>query len=69
MHPGMQALEYASDQEEVHALFYRFLLRSPECSYLDFSTGGVVAAVNMVLHLGGGFTYVAEGGWIFFRGN
>ena len=68
MHPGMQALEYASDQEEVHALFYRFLLRSPECSYLDFSTGGVVAAVNMVLCFGGGLANVAHCGWIFLRG-
>ena len=62
MHPSVQALEHASDQEKVHALFNRFLFDRPECCYLDFSTSRVVAAVNVVLRFGGGLTYIAHCG-------
>ena len=69
VHPGVETLEHAPDQKEVHTLLDRLLLDRPEGCNLDFAAGRVVAAVNMVLRLGGGFTYVAECGWIFLRGN
>ena len=63
----VQALEHAPDQELIHSLLYRFLLHCPECSYLDFSAGGMVAAVYMILRFNGGLADITHCRWIFFR--
>jgi len=68
VHSDVKTFEHASDQKEVHTLLDRLLLDRPEGCNLDLAADRVVVAVNMVLRLGGGFTYVAEGGWIFFFG-
>ena len=65
VHLGMESFQHALDQKFVKTVICCFLFQRSERYYLDFTAGGIIAAINVVLCFDDILAYIAQSGRIF----